>query len=183
MSNPLQQPLMQVLRTIVAAKPLLIDTIGNEAINFIDDNFDRSGFQGETFQPWPKRKKAEKGKSRKLMVDTATLRRSFKQTNGANSTTISTDVPYAQVHNEGGNIKMPSRSIVMNYSSKDGRLRLSRVRTQEQQRKITTIRRASIGAHNFNMTKRQFIGPSPVLNRRCEAAILTILTMKLNNIN
>lgn len=179
-NNPLHPPLMQVLRAIVAAKPAIIDAMGISAIDFIDENFAKQGFQGAAFQPWPKRLKKDKGRQRAILVDTATLRRSFKQTNATNHTTISTDVVYAQAHNEGLVINKPSRSVILNYSTKKGgKLRLSKVRTENQQRQIKQIRRATIGSHTVKMKERKFIGESPVLSSMCQEAALKILNSKI----
>jgi phage gpG-like protein len=181
-NNPFQVPLQKLELAIQRVKPQLIDAMGVEALKFIDDNFAKQGFQGETFEPWPKLKKQPKGAKRKILVDTATLRRSPKQTNSTDHTTISTDVPYAQVHNEGGDINHASRGAILNYTRKGGKLRLGKVQTESQQRKIKEIRRATIGAHITKMPKRQFMGPSPVLNRACERAIIDILKPVLNTI-
>lgn len=173
-NNPLEQPLMQIYRTIVSSKPEIIDGIGTEALKFIDDNFAKGGFQGATFVPWEKRKKREKGASRKILVQTAALRRSPKKIDYPNHTTISTDIPYAQIHNEGGTINMPSRSVILSYrGAKGGKLKLARRGTGTQQR------RATVGAHVIRMSKRQFIGPSPVLDRACEKVILKIISSKI----
>lgn len=178
--NPLQQPLMQIMRTIVTLKPVLIDAIGIEATGFIDDNFANQGFQGETFKPWKKRAKADKGKSRKILVETGALRRSFRQTNHADYTVISTDMPYAQIHNEGGEIRHKSRSVILSYATAEGgKLRLAKTQTQAQQRQISAIRRGTIGDHTTNMPQRQFLGDSPVLQKSCEKAVLKILKTAL----
>ena len=171
---------MQILRTIVSVKPQLIDAIGIEATGFIDDNFAMQGFQGDTFQPWAKRKKKDKGRSRKILVDTGTLRRSFRQTNHSDHTTISTDVVYAQIHNEGGTITHRSRDVILSYrNAEGGKLRLAKTTTQSQQRQVTQLRRATIAEHTTTMPKRQFMGDSPVLQKRCEKAILKILKVTL----
>jgi phage gpG-like protein len=178
--NPLQPPLMLIMRTIVATKPLLIDAMGAAAVEFIDDNFAKQGFQGKTLVPWKKLKKTPKGKQRKILVDTATLRRSFKQTNSTDHTTISTDVPYAQAHNEGMDIQHPSRSVILSFRrGKGGKLKLGRTRTAAQKQQIVAQNRATVGAYSVTMPQRQFMGDSPVLRTMCEKAILKILIAKL----
>lgn len=158
----------------------MIDAIGVEAVKFIDDNFAKQGFQGSTFQPWPKRLKKDKGKTRKILVDTAALRRSFKQTNHSTHTVISTDIEYARVHNEGGVITQPQRSYNLSYRhAKGGKLRLTKTSTENQQRRVKEQRTGSIYAHSYKMKKRQFIGESPVLSRACEKAVLKIIIARL----
>lgn len=84
--------------------------IGEEAVNFTLDNFERQGWLGNSVEPWQKRKNPTKwGKrdetDRAILVKTAKLKRSIRiskihehkvtiQAGGA-------DIPYARVHNEG----------------------------------------------------------------------------------
>ena len=171
MSNPLQLPLQKLQATIQAIKPALVDAIGVEVLHFVDDNFAKQGFQGVTFEAWPKLQKPPKGKPRKILVDTGTLRRSFTKTDSEDSTTISTDVPYAKIHNEGGDIAHPSRSVVLNFKQKKG----TNAWRFAKQKRATLSRKATIGDHVTHMPKRQFIGNSPVLTARCEKVIIKIL--------
>ncbi len=178
--NPLEKSLFQIYRAIVQAKPAIIDAMGAAALEFIDDNFAKQGFQGDTFQPWPRLKKRPKGKARKILVDTATLRRSMKQTNHSDHVTISTDVPYAQAHNEGMDIRHPSRSIILSYrGAKGGKLRLAKTRTEAQQRRTKEIRRATVPEHTVRMPQRRFMGPSPVLSNMCEKAVLQVIIARI----
>ena len=181
-NNPLQLPLFKLGRMVVRLKPQLIDAMGVEALHFIDDNFKMQGFQGATFQEWPLRVAKQKGPKRAILIQTGTLRRSFRQQNGAQGTTISTDVPYAQVHNDGGTIHMPSRGTILNFAGKKGgKLRLAKVRTEAQQRSIKEIRRANVPAYDIKMPQRRFIGNSPVLNNRIQTEIVKILTQAINS--
>lgn len=182
-NNPFQIPLQRLMLTIERLKPALVDAIGVEALRFIDDNFAREGFQGATFNPWEKRKKEGKRSGRGILIDTSALRRSFKQTNHDNYTTISSDIPYAQVHNEGGEIHHATRGVILNFrQARGGKLKLTKVQTEMQQRRVSTIRRATVGDHTTKMPKREFAGESPVLSRMCEKAIITIVKPALNTI-
>jgi len=184
MPNPFDIPLMQLGRTIVALKPVLIDAIGVEALHFVDDNFVKQGFQGGTFQPWPKRAKKQKGANRALLVQTGALRRSIKKTDSASSTTISTDIIYAKIHNEGGDIRHPYREVILSFrGAKGGKLKLAKTNTEAQQRKVTQLRRSSIYNHVIKMPKRQFMPvtatDSPVLTERCTGIIIKKITEAL----
>jgi phage gpG-like protein len=176
MENPLQLPLFKLGRLIVRLKPQLIDALGVEALKFIDDNFRMQGFQGTTLEPWPQRKGKDKGKARKILVLTGTLRRSFVQHNSADHTTISTDVPYAQVHNEGGVITRGTRTAILSHREKNGRRVFAKAKQATSQVKATTY------AHSFKMPKRQFIGNSPVLTNHAITALTNIITRNLNQI-
>ena len=101
--------------------------IGNEAKNFFVNSWRLQGFEDKTVEKWKKRKKTErKGRGkyaksedgkrdkgsvrsvrsgRAILVQSGDLRRSIirKPVNKSNlSVKISTDLPYAKVHNEGG---------------------------------------------------------------------------------
>jgi phage gpG-like protein len=99
--NPFEIPLQRIEAAIVAIKPTLIDAIGVEGLKFIDDNFRMQGYQGRSFIPWKIQQNPNKPRPHKILILNATLRRSFTKTDGPDSTTISTDIPYARVHNEG----------------------------------------------------------------------------------
>lgn len=180
--NPLDKPLMQLARTIITLKPVLIDAIGVEALNFVDENFVKQGFQGETFQPWAPLKKQPK-RGRKILQGTLHLRHSINKTDASDHTTIHTDDVKAKIHNEGGDIHMPGRTALINFrrtsAKKGGRLLFTG-------RKYKTVAQAkvSIGAYTIHMPQRQFIptqaSPSPILNRRCEKVILKILIANLS---
>ncbi len=70
----------------------------------------------------------------------------------------------------------PSRQVILNYNrAKSGSLKLAKVQTENQQRRVREIRRGTIGDHTIHMPQRQMIGPSPVLERRCETVIIKLL--------
>ena len=95
--TPLHLPLFKLGRLIVSLKPELIDALGVEALKFIDDNFAAQAFRGATTEPWPQRKRQDKRRGRKILVDTGALRRSFAKTDHSSHTEVHTDSPYAQV--------------------------------------------------------------------------------------
>jgi len=88
--------------------------IGNEAKNFFVASFRKQGFDDRNVQPWKPRKKEGKRKGRAILVDSGDLRRSIvrEPVNKTQlSVKISTDLPYAKVHNEGTS-KMPKRQFM-----------------------------------------------------------------------
>jgi phage gpG-like protein len=175
LQDPFKIPIEKLHAAIARAQPRLVHALGVEALGFIDDNFAKQAFQGAVITQWPGRKKKEKGKLRKILVKTGTLRRSFRAEDSLTHTTISTDIPYAKIHNYGGTINHPGGNAILNFRGKKGKLRLTATQTETQQRRVKQIRRASIGAHTITMPRRQFIGPSPVLTRRCKKALNRIL--------
>lgn len=161
--NQLQEDLAQGLRKL---PPL----IGEEAVNFSLDNFEKQGFQGENFQGWPKRKNPTKwGKKdetdRALLVKTGKLRRSIRVSKIAEDkvsiTAGGADVPYARAHNEGfhGQVQQNVREHYRRTR------KLGQVKVKAHQRTI-----------NQNIPRRQFIGESQILNDRITKLVLEELS-------
>ena len=181
--NPLEPLLWKLGPIAVASKPEIIREIGEDAIRFIADNFRAESWRGIITKKWDERQAKQKGPRRSLLVQTGTLTRSFKQHNGSNSVTISTDIPYAKAHNEGETINIPSRSVILNYrGKKGGKLALTSVRNEAQQRKVKTIRRAQTGDYSISMPERRFMGPSPVYDKMAQKTIVEIIMSKIKDL-
>lgn len=93
--------------------------IGNEAKNFFVASFRKQGFENRSVEHWKPRKKEDNRKGRAILVDSGDLRRSIVREPVNKSqlqVKISTDLPYAKVHNEGGTMKnggkMPKRQFM-----------------------------------------------------------------------
>ncbi|MBS7334245.1 MAG: phage virion morphogenesis protein [Weeksellaceae bacterium] len=121
-----------------------------EAVNFSKERFVAKNWLDRSANRWQPRKKESKGS---LMAKTGRLKRSVRKLKTTrNSVTIGTDVPYAQIHNEGGHI----RSVVD-------------VQAHSRVRKGRTERvRPHVRIMNTKIPKRQFIGESAILLRRIE---------------
>ena len=72
-----------------------------ELADEFDKNFERKAFFNE---PWTKRKANNRKGS--LMVVSGRLRRSISSSVATNSITFSSDTPYADIHNRGGEIEV-----------------------------------------------------------------------------
>lgn len=83
-----------------------------EALRFIGGNFAAQGYQGASFMRWAARKSAnKKNAGRALLVQTGRLKRGWRGRNSApGEVTIANDVPYAEIHNNGGSINKAARS-------------------------------------------------------------------------
>jgi phage gpG-like protein len=114
--------------------------VGNAMVNFYKDSWNREGFLDQRRTPWPPRK-GRQMKRRRLLVQTGRLRRSLRYSTQGTLITISTDVPYAQVHNEGG--KVQGTQNVKQH-------------TRKTKRGATTVK-AHTRAVNFTMPQRQFM--------------------------
>jgi phage gpG-like protein len=145
---------------------------GDIALRFIDGNFKAQGYQGTTFIRWAVRKSADKKrKGRAILVDRGRLRRGFRKIRlGVGAVQIVNDVPYAQIHNEGGTINMPARQSVVHFKIKGGRYKFSSTK------KANAAQKVSKSAHNINMPKRQMApidaNDSPVLSNAIKNYII-----------
>ena len=81
---------------------------GGMAVTHFKENFRRQGFLAATVESWAKRndsswgKKSKKKTERAILVKSGILKRSIRVVQeGTDFVKIGSDVPYAQVHNEG----------------------------------------------------------------------------------
>ena len=157
MPNPFEIPLFRLGRTIVAIKPALVHAIGVEALVFIADNFRLQGYQGRSFIPWAIQKKPNKPRPHKILILDRILINSFKSKDWSDYTIISTDSPYAQVHNEGSSGTVFSRSRMGTFGPSRPFIR--------------------------NIPQRQFFpitdDDSPILRENCERVIVRKVTEAL----
>lgn len=123
--------------------------MGNMALNFFDDSWKRKGFIDNRIERWPQRISKDSG--RRILVKTGRLRRSLRMQASGRRVIIFTDVPYAKIHNEGGQIQTTARVSAHQRRSSSG--------------KKTTVR-AHNRRVNINMPQRQFMGHSELLDRR-----------------
>lgn len=100
--NQLGRQLQQKFELIAAAKTL----------RFIGGNFAAQGYQGATFKKWASRKSSKKRNiGRALLVQTGKLKRGWNsRTTAPGEVQIYNDVPYAEIHNNGGTIHQAARS-------------------------------------------------------------------------
>lgn len=79
----------------------ILQDIRIELSDEFDQNFERQAFFSEK---WQRRKSPIRNEGRAILTDTGQLRRSIKSRTTENSITFYTDLPYASIHNEGGEI-------------------------------------------------------------------------------
>src|SRR5690606_29403582 len=96
----------QVKRDYAALKARLPRMVGTEAMKFFKESFDRQGWVDEGFERWaPRQAKAKRNKGRHLLVDTGRLKKSIRVIKAVPGlVVVGTDVPYAQIHNDGGTV-------------------------------------------------------------------------------
>ena len=148
--------------------------LGQLAVREFVGSFRRQAFvdgAGVT-QAWPKRKKADK-KGRSLLVKSGRLRRSIRVTGtDSDSVTVGTDVPYAQIHNEGGTIKATA-SVRAHRRRRYETDEVSAPSARRAKYVRTHIGTSDVKAHSRSlsttMPQRQFMGASKPLNDNVRA--------------
>lgn len=148
------------------------------AVNFSKERFKQQAWLDGGLQKWKPRKNTKDSK-RAVLVKSGRLRRSLRATSVTDKhITIGTDVPYAQVHNEGGNGTITQN--IRGYSRREH----SRKSHTRSGRKVQacTVRQHTVRPFSreirLNIPKRQFIGHSKALDKRVGRAI----TRELNSI-
>ena len=169
--------------------------LGNDAVNFFLDSFKKQGWQGESFEPWVKRKavtkwgKTKRNEGRAILVLSGRLRRSIRITSvHAMSATIGSDVPYAKAHNEG--LRQGFIQNVKQYSRKTTKLGITGKKALKTRTNITfgrvetgsTIVRAHKRRIDQKIPKRQFMGYSPVLDAQLRRRLTAELMKGLRTI-
>ena len=156
----------------------MVTIMGVEAINHYKKSFADQGFTDDGFVAWRKRKdrkdtykRGERSLNvgRAVLTKTGRLRRSLrKQRFGQYGVMIYTNVPYSEIHNEGGVINRKASERVVHFkgdlfdiSTRQAvRGRFARKRNADFAQKLV------VGEYSIRMPKRQFVGYSERLNRR-----------------
>jgi phage gpG-like protein len=129
------------------------------AVNFSKDRFREQAWLDETKENWKPRKRQRKGKgSQTLLVKTGRLKRSVRKISATEDRIIiGTDVPYAQIHNEGGTIS--TTATVKAHEVKE--------HTRKRKGRNGRVKSHTVKAHqrkiNTRIPQRQFIGNSKSL--------------------
>lgn len=160
--------------------------LGNDAVNFFLDSFQRQGWLGNSVEPWRQRRgNSKRNKGRAVLVQSGRLRRSIRITGiSGGVVTIGTDVPYAKAHNEGFkgvvNVKEHTRNRFGKEKIGSGKF------TKNGKERMKTVQRitgsGAVKAHTrkVNLPRRQFMGESPyltkILQRRLTAELMKGLT-------
>ena len=170
----------KILKQIEAFKPQLnkmVEAAGVLAVNHFTKSFSDGGFTDEGLKRWEARKgeisggiAKTRGKSRGILVKTGRLRRSMiSRKFGSLSIKISTDAPYAKVHNDGGIVyrRAHKRTSTITRDVRGSSGFVNGVWKKGKKAKVQLAgSRHNVSASSFKMPKRQFIGYSGKLNRQ-----------------
>lgn len=139
-----------------------------------DRNFSRQGFFGEQ---WARRKSPIAKAGSAILTGTGALRRSISSHISGNSITFSSDLPYAALHNEGGDIRVTPRMRRFFWAKyyaargsfgfrKDGRKRQNKRNAYltEEAEFWRAMALKPVGSV-IKMPRRQFLGTHPKLEQ------------------
>lgn len=154
----------------------IMPIIGNEAVNWSQDNFRLQGWRESTLLPWqPRISKRDPGRA--ILIKSGRLLRSIRITAvGDLTVSIGTDVPYARIHNYGGEVNRYARSetFLRNRISKG-------IRKGQFKKGVKAGKGFTFSAGGFNMPQRQFLGNSPMLQEQINKTAKELILSKLNS--
>lgn len=155
--------------------------VGVYAKNHFTDNFRKSGFVDGGLHPWQQAKR-QLGSGTSARYPTLTssrnhLMRSIQSTPGRGYVLITNPVPYASIHNEGGELRVqPTISQQMRkwawrrYYEEGGK----ESKEAEKWKGLALTRKKTLTI-NIKMPQRQFIGESKELREKIDAAIADVV--------
>jgi phage gpG-like protein len=161
------------MRAFVRELPALA---GAEMLDAVDQNFRSESFFGT---PWAPRVVKKGNEGRALLVQTGRLKRSFRLKHSGLSVTLFTDVPYAEIHNEGGvltgtaNVEAYERHIYGTFTppkKKDGSDD-KRFKKKDRASTGTVQVKAHQRTMNTTIPARPYMGEHPQMDRRIETLI------------
>lgn len=173
----MEKGIQRVIRNIL--KDIRID-LGDE----FDRNFERQAFFSEK---WARRKSPIRP-GRAILVDTGKLRQSIRSQSTDNSIRFFTDLPYAGIHNEGGEIKVTRKMKAFFWhkyyeaTGSFGRKKNGERRNDKRTIQLSTeaefwkcMALMKVG-QSITIPKRQFLGASPEVEQAVKDIIEENLT-------
>lgn len=171
--------LTQIEQALANVMHQLPQQLGTLAVNFAKQRFVDQAWQNTSSEPWqPRRNNRRGGTARQkgaVLVDSGRLKRSIRIISvSPTAVIIGTDVPYAQIHNDGFegdvNVKAYTQQV-------KGHKRKQKVKSKKGKKtKIVNVRPHSrhVKAHtrSVNMPRRRFLGESAELERQITEFIL-----------
>lgn len=150
-----------------------------------DRNFERQAFFSEAW----KRSRRASARNKATLIDTGSLRKSIMSRSDATSITFYSSLPYAAIHNEGGEIKVTARMKRYFWAKyyetsgsfgrkKDGTLRRDKrnARLTDEAEMWRYMALMRVGS-TIKIPRRRFLGASPEV----ETAVRTIIEDNLKD--
>lgn len=145
-----------------------------------DRNFARQAFFSER---WARRKSPSSRGDRAILTDTGTLRRSITSHISGRSITFTSDLPYAAIHNEGGEIRVTAqmkRYFWARYYAARGSFGFRKDGSQRRDKRNRQLTEEAafwramalmrVGS-TVKMPRRQFLGTHPQLEQQVREII------------
>lgn len=153
--------LQQIERSLVEMFNELPEQIGMIAVNFSKQRFVEQNWKDKLPEAWAARRRKRRGGAKRqngaILVDSGRLKRSIRIISTTTvSVTIGTDVPYAQIHNDGFN---GTQSV-----------------------KAHTRKGRNVRAHTrkMQMPRRRFLGESQAMNTEIENFIINQIKLTID---
>lgn len=160
-------------------KRRILKDIGVEASSEFDRNFETQSFFGAAWR----RQRSPQRASGHILVNTGALRRSIAAKVDEDSITFVSSLPYAAIHNEGGEIKVTARMKryfwAMYYKANGGLGRRKDGTLRRDQRNSRLSAEAEFWKHmalmkvgsTIKIPRRRFMGNHPSLEKEVTAII------------
>ena len=155
-----------------------------------DRNFERQAFFSEAWQ----RRKSPTRSGGSILIDSGNLRRSIRSRTTEDSITFYTDLPYAAIHNDGGEIVVTKRmkgyfwhkymtlaGVLQWARRKDGTMRRDKqTRQQSTEAEFWKFMALKKEGSTIKIPRRQFLGTSPEVEQAVREIIEENITEYFN---
>lgn len=171
---------IKMVDNLIKARKALPNEVAVLAVRFSKERFRDQAWYDENKEAWKARKQRRQGgkrKSQTILVNTGRLKRSIRKIKAdQNEVKIGTDVPYAEIHNNGG--KITASANVKSYTKK---AHTRKAHTRSRKGNVESVAAQNVSSHrikahrrkmNTTIPQRQFIGNSAKLARDIEKLIV-----------
>ena len=155
-----------------------------------DRNFERQAFFSEAWQ----RRKSPTRPGGSILIDTGNLRRSIRSRTTEDSITFYTDLPYAAIHNDGGEIVVTKRmkgyfwhkymtlaGVLQWARRKDGTMRRDKqTRQQSTEAEFWKFMALKKEGSTIKIPRRRFLGTSPEVEQAVREIVEENITEYFN---
>lgn len=180
---------VKMVDNLIKARKALPNEVAALAVKFSKERFRDQAWYDNNKKAWKARKQRRQGgkrKSQTLLVNTGRLKRSIRKIKAdQNEVRIGTDVPYAEIHNNGG--KITASANVKSYTKK---AHTRKAHSRSRKGNIESVPAQNVASHsvkahrrkmNTTIPQRQFIGNSAKLARDIEKLIVERLEKAMTN--